>query len=315
MTKAYPIIIDTDPGVDDTFAILYALAHPDLDVKALVSVSGNVSIESTTRNARGILGITGHQDIPVAMGSNTPLIEAPVFADYIHGAGGIGDHSYSDSDLAPLSDLNSIELYAQLLKEAETPVHIVALGPLTNLAILIRAYPELKDKIGQITTMGGSLGHGNVTTAAEFNYYVDPHAVKIVFESGIPLVMAGLHVTEMATLRQEDLEAIARDNKPLSDFLLKISKGNMDRMESMGYGRATIPHDLMTFMYLANPSVFEIDLMTVHVATEGDFKGMTFADTRPRYTGEGHVHVINQVDVEAYRRDFVETVKSQEINF
>ncbi|GAA0370965.1 hypothetical protein GCM10008932_22980 [Alkalibacterium iburiense] len=180
--KKRPIILDCDPGVDDAFAIAMAFLEDDLDVRAIHTVAGNVTVEHTTKNARGLVKVLG-VDVPIAKGASGPLICDPHFAAEVHGENGFGGVELTD--LAPLSEQTAMESYVTLLSEADEKVTIVATGPLTNLALLIKSYPHLLEKIDCISLMGGGLKGGNTTSAAEFNFFYDPHAAHIVFSSGL----------------------------------------------------------------------------------------------------------------------------------
>ena len=190
MTKPIPVILDGDPGHDDAIAWVLAKASPCLDIRAVTSVCGNQTIEKTTYNARRIMALIG-LDVPVAKGDPRPLLAEPIIAPVVHGQSGL-DGPPLPEPAGELSPLSAVELMAQIIADSEEPVTIVPTGPLTNVAKLLLAHPDLKPKIAHISLMGGGVKMGNWTPAAEFNILVDPHAARLVFRSGIPITMAGL---------------------------------------------------------------------------------------------------------------------------
>ncbi|GEM_PF-5587623 len=204
--KKRPVILDGDPGHDDAMAWMLAQASPELDILAVTSAAGNQTIEKTTFNARrvcALLGITA----PIAMGLPAPLLCDPITAGNIHGQTGLDGPSLPQPE-GSLSPLSAVELMAKVLRDSPDPVTIIATGPETNVAALLLSHPELKPKIAQISVMGGGLGFGNWTPAAEFNILADPEAAEIVFSSGLPLLMSGLDVTEQALIFPEDFEPL-----------------------------------------------------------------------------------------------------------
>lgn len=311
-----PIIIDCDPGIDDSLALLYAFATEKFDIKAIHTVSGNVSVVHTTNNARGILGLIGKRDVSIHAGSNKPMVNKAIFADDIHGKKGLGGADIPTEKYAPLAKSSAFASYVDILEASEDKITIVAIGPLTNIAILLNAHPELSEKIAQIVMMGGGIGRGNTTAAAEFNFYADPHAAKVVLETGLPLVLAGLNVTDFTRFYEKDMQTLAKDNEPLGRLLLDLNAHNIDFMEEIyDDGRYTTPHDVMPFMYLARPDIFETEDMAVIVdANDGPTKGMSYRDSHRKHMPE-NVKVITQADNDAYRRELMDNVKVLHIDY
>ncbi|MBK0367218.1 pyrimidine-specific ribonucleoside hydrolase RihA [Salmonella enterica] len=196
---ALPIIIDCDPGHDDAIALVLALASPELEVKAITSSAGNQTPEKTLHNVLRMLTLLKRPDIPVAGGAVKPLMRELIIADNVHGESGLDGPALPEPSFAPQSG-TAVELMAKTLRESAQPVTIVSTGPQTNVALLLNSHPELHTKIARIVIMGGAMALGNWTPAAEFNIYVDPEAAEIVFQSGIPVVMAGLDVTHKAQI-------------------------------------------------------------------------------------------------------------------
>lgn len=212
--KKIPIILDGDPGHDDAIAWMLANASPLLDIRAVTSVCGNQTIEKTTYNALRIMTLIGLR-APMARGRTGPLVSEPIVAPTVHGKSGLDGPDLPEPAFEPL-EMSAVELMAKVLSESAEPVTLVPTGPLTNVAALLLAHPELKSKIREISLMGGGIHHGNWTPAAEFNILVDPEAADLVFRSGIPIIMAGLDVTEQALVFPEDFERIRALGNPVA---------------------------------------------------------------------------------------------------
>ncbi len=196
---ALPIMIDCDPGHDDAIALVLALASPELEVKAVTASAGNQTPEKTLRNVLRMLTLLNRPDIPVAGGAWKPLMRDLIIADNVHGESGLDGPSLPEPAFAP-QNCTAVELMASVLRESQESVTLVATGPQTNVALLLASHPELHAKIARIVIMGGAMGLGNWQPAAEFNIYVDPQAAEMVFQSGIPVVMAGLGVSHRAPM-------------------------------------------------------------------------------------------------------------------
>ena len=216
------MILDVDPGHDDAVALMLACGHPDLDLLAVTTVAGNVPIEKTTRNALRVLALVGRHDVPVGVGASGPLKRPLHTAEDIHGESGLdGPEELPDADFGP-DERGAVELISETLRASREPVTLVPVGPLTNIALLLREHPDLKDRIARVSLMGGSIGLGNTTPAAEFNIYVDPEAASEVFESGLPITMSGLDVTHLADVGPEErklLRATGRVGGVVAGFL------------------------------------------------------------------------------------------------
>lgn len=288
--KRIPIIIDCDPGVDDVLAIMLAHSKEMLDIKAITTVSGNVTLNYTTHNARLISKLIG-LDVPIAAGADRPIVKQRVTASQVHGNDGLGGFAYlfGEEDLAELSDLYAVELLYQTIKNSDEPMTILALGPLTNVAILLLAYPDIKEKIAHICFMGGGMELGNKTPTAEFNFYVDPEAAQIVFQSGIKLTMIGLDVTTKADIHQPDISRFEQIGGKLPELGTKILASYASEDSAL--------HDPVAVLALTNPEILRGEDLFVQVETnEGSTRAMTYADRRPNRHPEPNCHVIWDID-------------------
>lgn len=277
VAKPLPIIIDCDPGHDDAMALAVALARPELKVLGVTAVAGNASLEKTYENLRRVLALLGASSMRVAAGAAVPLVRPLWVAPYVH-----GDSGLDGADLpAPVGiehAAGAVDLIATLLRESAEPVTLVPLGPLTNIAILLRDHPELKSKIAHICWMGGAIGEGNVTASAEFNSYVDPDAAAIVFAAGIPITMVCLDATHRALTGEAALKRLeSAGTLPatiFADLLRFYAIFHKDRYD----WPASAVHDAVAVAHLAVPNL----LALVHAAVDvelGDLaRGRTITD-------------------------------------
>ena len=203
-----PIIMDVDPGHDDAVALMLACGHPDLDLLAVTTVAGNVSLEKTTHNALRVLSLVGCTEVPVGAGASEPLERPLHTAEDIHGKSGLDGSEEIPEAGFEADERGAVALLADTLECSSEPVTLVPVGPLTNIATFLREHPDKKDRIARISLMGGSMGHGNTTPAAEFNIYVDPEAAREVFESELPITMSGLDITHQAGAGPEERERL-----------------------------------------------------------------------------------------------------------
>ena len=276
--RPIPLIIDSDPGLDDALAIGLAVARPEIDLLAVTTVGGNADVRHCTTNALRLLHLYGAGDVPVAEGAASAIFGDVVRATEIHGEAGIGSTVLPDGP-AGVRPEGAVELIAAILRSHPEPVAIAPIGPLTNIALLLRLHPALAARISHLCIMGGSIGDGNATVSAEFNIYADPEAAAIVFESGIPITMMGLDVTHQAVLyppssvRLRELGtqsgAVASE---LADFALQ--------REGQWYGTPRMSvHDAVAVAHLAIPDLVEVADYNVRVDTgSGPARGRTVCD-------------------------------------
>jgi inosine-uridine nucleoside N-ribohydrolase len=202
-----PVLIDCDPGQDDALALLLALASPELDVLGISAVAGNQTLDKTTANALRVLELAGRSDIPVAAGADRPLVGDLVVAADAHGESGLDGVDLPPASKGPVAD-HAKDFLAAQTAASDQPVTLVALGPLTNVALLLEAHPEAAAKVEHIVLMGGAIHEGNQTASAEFNIWIDPEAAARVFESGLDVTMVGLDVTNKAVLSSADADSL-----------------------------------------------------------------------------------------------------------
>ncbi|MFD0206293.1 MULTISPECIES: nucleoside hydrolase [Saccharothrix] len=207
-----PLIIDTDPGVDDAFALALAAASPEVDLIGVTTVFGNVSLENTTRNALRLLALLGRDDVPVGVGASRPLIHPHPHLSSAHGSDGLSGYADTLPEATRGPDArDAVTLLRELLDQADRPVTIVPIGPLTNIALLLAAHPYLKPKIGRIVAMGGGVGGGNVTATAEFNVWSDPEAARrVLVEEDVPTTLVPMDLTRRCAVSAEWLDALAK---------------------------------------------------------------------------------------------------------
>src|SRR3982750_3296518 len=213
--SARRVIIDTDPGVDDAFALLLAMRSPELKIEGLTPVAGNVPLELTLPNALRMVEIAGRTDIPVAAGAKVPLVRRLVTAEYAHGENGLGGAVFPNPTTKPIEE-PAAEFIRRIVRKYPHEITLLTLGPLTNIAAALKLDSELAPLVKSLTMMGGSLSGGNITPAAEFNIYVDPEAARIVFQSGIPITMVGLDVTRKTSLTEEHVKVLEAANTQVS---------------------------------------------------------------------------------------------------
>lgn len=263
------VIIDTDPGVDDAFALLLAMRSPELHIEAITPVAGNVPLELTLPNALRMVEIAGRTDIPVAAGANGPLERRLVTATYAHGENGLGGAVFPAPKLKPVADPAAL-FTRQIVRKYPGEVTLVTLGPQTNLATALAADPGLAKLIKEVVMMGGSLSGGNVTPAAEFNIYVDPEAARIVFQSGIPIRMVGLDVTRKTALTQAHVQRLEAASTPVSEAAALIARNTIDQNRAQGYLGGPNMHDPLAMAAFLDPSLLTWKDYYVDIETKGE---------------------------------------------
>lgn len=281
VAKPLPLIIDSDPGLDDALAIACAVVRPELNLLAVTSVGGNADVHHCTENALRLLHLYGADSVPVAEGAAGPLAGPLERATEVHGEGGLGNTTLPKAPRT-VEPEGAVALMARLLEASPVPVAIAPVGPLTNIALLIRSYPHLAPKISHICLMGGSVGEGNSSASAEFNIYADPTAAEIVFSSGLPITMIGLDVTHHAILDRTILERLTALPGASAKVAAELLKYSFDRSAAWGQGEKMAIHDAVAVLHLAIPDLVGVSRYHVVVdATQGPARGRTIGDANP----------------------------------
>lgn len=298
-----PIIIDCDPGIDDALAILLAIASEELDVKLITTCAGNQTIEKITSNALKLVSFIGEEQIEVAKGADKPLLRDLVVAPEAHGDSGLGEIELGEPSCS-VSNRSALEAMRDVILTSDQKVTIVAIGPLTNVALLVKSYPEVVHKIEQLSIMGGACFGGNRTPVAEFNIYVDPEAAQIVFKSGIPITMFGLDVTHQVPMFKEEIERIRHIGNQTGEIVTGMLDFYFrdDRVDAI--------HDPCAVAYLIDPTLFTLVPCNVEIETKGEFtRGQTVVD-KQNITGKlKNANVAFEVDRERLVEMIYEAIK------
>ena len=268
------IIFDTDPGVDDAFALLYALNHPNINVLGITTVFGNVPVETSTKNAL-ILSEMAHKGTIVYQGANKPLERKVTnYPSFIHGHDGLGDTNHPQSKFNA-SKLDAAQFIINEINENSGNINLVAVGPLTNIANAIKQDPSIANKVNSLLIMGGSwLAGGNITPVAEANIYNDPEAAEIVFKSGLPIIMVGLDVTHKVFLSQKDIDKLSSLNNS-GKFLEKISNIYIKFYKDTRNMDGCFFHDATAVIAMTNPEFFKYKNARVYVSKDNLTRGQT----------------------------------------
>lgn len=285
----HQILLDVDTGRDDALAIMFAMRHPDIDVHAITCVAGNTSAANAAANTLRILDLVEAPPIPVAVGAQRPLIEPLRDASWIHGPNGLGDVDLPVSGRG-IEPVHAVELMRRCLLSSEARLTVIALGPMTNVALLLRTYPEVAGRIERIIFMGGSATVGNATPAAEFNFWHDPEAAHIVLTSGIPLTMYGWDILwSMRTGAHQIAELCdsADQVRQIAGRLLAFAAADPANGSPVIYDCIG---DAGVLCAMAAPELFGIESRPVQVVlTPGPARGQTIVDQR-EMAGEDSAH-------------------------
>jgi len=306
--KKIPVILDGDPGHDDAIAWVVANASPLLDIRAVTTVCGNQTLEKTTYNARRICTLIG-LDAPIAMGRPRPLFTDPMVAPNVHGQTGL-DGPVLPEPKMEVEKVSAVELMARILRESDEKITLIPTGPLTTIASLLLTHPELKDKIAHIYMMGGGIAYGNWTPAAEFNILVDPEAADIVFNSGLPITMAGLDVTEKALVFPEDFARVKAVGGKVAEVVAEWLEFFYIFHKNKGYTGAPV-HDAVAVAALIRPEIMQFRDLHVDIETYGEFcKGTTVGDVFGVTGKAPNARVILGIDREAFVELIIDSVKA-----
>lgn len=303
--NTFPVIIDCDPGVDDTAALLLAAQLEVLDVRAITTVAGNVGVEQTTANAIKARHAMG-KNIPIYKGAERPMMREPINATQFHGADGFGGVTYpveiSDKSVGEEKAWDAIY---RIAKECDGELVLIAVAPFTNIGIALAKYKELPSLIKRIVIMGGAAIGGNVTPAAEFNVYGDPEAADMMFCSGIPVYMCGLDVTLKAYMTKDELEEIGALGSLQAKLFHDVLQSGLEKYLSWGQKGVAL-HDPAAVMYAADDSIFETHAVGIRVETKGEITyGKTVTDLYSDKQMEHNAYIVTDVD----RAEFVKRIK------
>lgn len=307
--KKRNIIIDCDPGIDDVIAISLALANEDkLNILGITTVAGNQSIEKVTRNTLGLMSFF-NKDIKVARGAKCPLIRQKRPASNVHGENGVGDYEFPEPK--ELYADNAVTFLRDTIMAADDKVTLVPVGPLTNIAMLIKTFPEVMEKVELLSIMGGSIDGGNITPSAEFNIWADPEAARIVFDSRLNIVMSGLNVTHSTGLNREEVDELVKSKGAATRMFGEILDFYF-RGDHVNSGKFTPIHDACSIMYLLHPEIFKFKHMDVNVdCSEDTNRGNTICDVREwiKYD-ESYPKVLTCVDSEKFTELLLDSLYS-----
>lgn len=323
---AKKIIFDTDPGSDDALALMLALNSPELDVRAITVVPGNVTAAMGLENAQRMVSLANRCDIPVAGGAQHPLFQKLITAEFWHGKNGLANVELPPSKCKVDSRFGP-DLIIQLIHESPHEITLVPVGPLTNIALAVEKDPSIVPLVKEVILMGGSISGGNVNASAEANIYNDPEAAQVVFQAGWPITMAGLEVGDKAMLTPKYLDELSKTHGPMNDFIVAVLKYLVDL--SLKFGEAGTPmYDPSAVAIAIDPTLVKTQSMHVDVETRGDFtRGETVGNRRgyiernvlrgDRYVIEGadkvepNAKVCVDVDADRFLQLFVSRIRGK----
>lgn len=312
MATTQPTILDTDPGVDDALAIMLALGSSELDVIGICTVSGNVPINTGTRNAQGLLQLLDRTEIPVYAGADQPLKRDPVFATEVHGESGMGQAVLPEPSQKIKGD--AVDFLVQTLSDQPGEITIIAVGPLTNLALAEQRQPGILQKAKQVIVMGGAIAEtGNSTPVAEFNFYADPHAAQIVVHSDAALLIVPLDATRQVVLSETDIEnQIASLKTVASQFVVDAVQNVFALYRQLEREPIVYLHDPLAVGAAIAPELLRSETLYIDIETSGDLTmGQVVTDRRglpPPYRLGEPVKCAMHVNAEAFLSLFLTRV-------
>ncbi len=289
------IILDCDPGIDDALAIVFAWGHPDLEIRGITTVAGNVSLDKTTANALRVCEFVGAADVPVVAGSPRPLLRPPLTAHGPHGDSGLAGALLPPPSTAP-SGGHAVDFLVETIGAAPGEITLVATGPLTNVALAVRREPGIVTQVKDFVIMGGSAGRGNVTPAAEFNIAADPEAASIVFGAGWTVTMVGLDVTLRSRAGPAIRQRLGALGRLADDLLLPC----LTRYATTPGADGPAVHDVCAVAHVASSGLLGFVPARVEVETAGRWTaGMTVTDFHGP-ADECNARVAMEIDVRAF---------------
>jgi purine nucleosidase len=293
------VIIDTDPGIDDTLALLLALHSPELDVVGVTTAAGNVGLERTTQNALNVLDFC-NKNIPVYKGAERPLIKPVYQSDTTHGQDGMGNIHLPDS-LRTSEVLSAVDYLIEMGRRHPGELSLIALAPLTNIAEAILKDPDAMMNYKEIISMGGGIGTGNMSPVAEFNYWFDPEAAKIVYDFAIPITMVGLNVTNNIILTPTDFKFIEKLGGTTAEFINSIQGHYVDFYWENDGILGCVAHDPLAVAVACDPDIVQTTHCHVDIATDGISRGECVIDVLHAWQGRKNCFVATQVHANRFR--------------
>ncbi len=320
------VIFDTDPGTDDALALMLALNSPELDVRAITVVPGNVTASQGLENALRMVSLANRCDIPVAAGAQHPLFQKLITAEFWHGKNGLGNIELPASKCKVDSHFGP-DLIIQMVRAAPHEITLVPVGPLTNIALAVLKDPSIVPLVKEVILMGGSIAGGNVNASAEANIYNDPEAAQIVFQAGWPLTMVGLDVGDKTLFSKKYLDQLGQTHGPVNDFIYGVGKYLVDLSAQFGSSGSPM-YDPLAVGVAIDATLVKAPEMHVDVETRGEFtRGETVANRHgmiernvlhgDRYVIEGidkvapNAKVCVDVDADRFLQLFVSRIKGK----
>lgn len=300
------IVLDTDPGIDDALAILLAVASPEVDLTAVTVTGGNCPMPQGVRNALAVLE-TVQSDVPVVPGVALPLIRPPYTAEETHGDAGLGNAHLPEPRRAP-ADEHAVDRIVREIMTADTPVTLVAVAPLTNVALAIRREPRIAERVHEVIVMGGAIDvPGNTTPLAEFNVYVDPHAAHIVLHSGLPLTLIPWDITSRVLFTQAHVDELLRIDSPVTRFIADATSFYIDfHLRYFGYAGCSL-NDPCALALVFRPELATYQSIALDVEIDSEKSiGKTMADVNNVWQRSPNVRLVRAFDNDAFLALFME---------
>jgi inosine-uridine nucleoside N-ribohydrolase len=304
-----PIILDCDPGHDDAIALLLALASPEVELLGVTTVHGNQTLAKTTANALRVLEFAGRGDVPVAAGADRPFVRDLFVAAYVHGESGLDGPALPAPQGAPVAQ-HAVDFIAERVLASPRPVTLVPTGPLTNIGLFLARHPEAVAGVERIVLMGGAIGEGNVTPAAEFNIWCDPEAAERVFSSGLDVTMIGLDVTHKALVGPAHTERLRSAGRVGAMVAELLDFYGVFHRETYGWAGSPI-HDAVAMAHAFRPGLVETLDCGVRVDCGAELgRGRTNVDRYGRVGWEPNAHVGVDIDAEGFIELLLERISS-----
>lgn len=305
------IVLDTDPGIDDSLAILLALASPELQLEAVTVTTGNCTTAQGVINALSVLELAGADHVPVAAGAEVPLIQPPFTAPETHGDTGLGYARLSPPRRGPV-DQHAVDLLIERIMAAPGEITLVAVAPLTNVAMAIRREPGIVKAVREVIIMGGAIRHeGNTSPLAEFNVYVDPHAAYIVYHSGMPITLAPLDVTYQCILTKSDVARLLVTDSPIAHFIADSIRFYMEFHDEYQGIQGSVINDPLALALAFAPDLVETNHLYVTVDIQSEVSlGKTIADFYQAWQKPPNMQVALKVEARRFIDLFVERIEA-----